>query len=147
MALKHNFQEALVQLNDDLEDYSGDKRKLVRILGLELFRRLVGRSPVDSGFYRSSHDLTLDAESTFVQSRAGLSEGGEREAATQANKAGRQLDRIKGDDVTRDIFLSNNAPYAGRLENGHSKQAPQGIYAVVADEFDSIAARAIRTIF
>ncbi|MFP4104818.1 MAG: HK97 gp10 family phage protein [Phycisphaerae bacterium] len=35
------------------------------------------------------------------------------------------------------IYVQNNLPYAEAIENGHSGQAPQGVYAVT---FDSIKA-------
>lgn len=33
------------------------------------------------------------------------------------------------------IYFTNNVPYAYRLEMGHSKQAPNGMVAVTAEEF------------
>jgi hypothetical protein len=42
------------------------------------------------------------------------------------------------------IFITNNLPYAIRLEEGWSKQAPQGMVKVSIAEFQSIADSAIR---
>jgi len=36
--------------------------------------------------------------------------------------------------VDDDIFVSNSLPYAEALENGHSRQAPQGIFRTVIPE-------------
>ena len=33
-----------------------------------------------------------------------------------------------------DIFISNSVPYAEALENGHSRQAPNGIFRTVIPE-------------
>ena len=36
--------------------------------------------------------------------------------------------------VSDDIFISNSLPYAESLENGHSRQAPQGVFRTVIPE-------------
>ena len=40
-------------------------------------------------------------------------------------------------------FIVNNLPYAERLENGHSSQAPAGMVGLTELEFPEIVARAI----
>ena len=36
--------------------------------------------------------------------------------------------------VADDIYISNSLPYAVALENGHSRQAPQGVFRTVLPE-------------
>ncbi len=36
------------------------------------------------------------------------------------------LAEIAGHTAGKEIFISNNVPYIGRLNNGHSAQAPSG---------------------
>jgi len=40
-------------------------------------------------------------------------------------------------------FLVNNVPYAQALEDGHSTQAPQGIYGLTALEFQQYVDSAV----
>jgi len=37
------------------------------------------------------------------------------------------------------IYLTNNLPYAQRLEEGYSQQAPAGMVALTIQEFQAIA--------
>lgn len=39
-------------------------------------------------------------------------------------------------------WIVNNVPYGGAIEDGHSRQAPQGVYGLTAVEFQSIVAEA-----
>lgn len=41
-------------------------------------------------------------------------------------------------------YIANNLPYAERLENGWSRQAPHGMVAITAMKFQSIVAEAAR---
>lgn len=60
MGIRHNFKQAYELVNRALgKDWDEKKVKVVRIVGLELFRRAILRSPVDTGFYRNSHALTI----------------------------------------------------------------------------------------
>ncbi len=43
------------------------------------------------------------------------------------------------------VLISNNMPYAKRIEDGYSQQAPSGMVKVTVNEFDSIVGRFIRT--
>lgn len=43
-------------------------------------------------------------------------------------------------------FLANNVPYAQRVEDGHSRQAPTGLVGVTAMEFPTIVARAVESV-
>lgn len=42
------------------------------------------------------------------------------------------------------VWMTNNVPYAMRLEYGHSSQAPQGMVRLVAAEFQQIVSRAVQ---
>lgn len=41
-------------------------------------------------------------------------------------------------------WLANNAPYAMRLEQGHSRQAPQGLVGLTVVKFQQIVADAVK---
>lgn len=127
-----NFS-AIAQVRAALDDFGAKKPVVIRAVALELFSRVVRRSPVDTGFYRASHDLTLGAPSSFVATPGG---------GPRTNLVPSILQGVPAQGPFPPIFISNNAPYARRLEFGHSRQAPVGVYRVTAAEFPAIVARA-----
>ena len=44
------------------------------------------------------------------------------------------------------VFISNNLPYAKRIEDGYSKQAPMGMVKVTVAEFLPIVQKALRSV-
>lgn len=44
------------------------------------------------------------------------------------------------------IFLTNNLPYAKRIEYGHSTQSPAGVVGLTVAEFSSIVGAAVREV-
>ncbi len=97
----------------------------VREVVLEIGRRLIIRSPVDTGRFRSNWFYQLDGYSsaTTDDTKADAVEG----IASMPVKAAGHVHTIV-----------NNLPYAWRLENGWSKQAPLGMVAITAVEFRGI---------
>ena len=86
----------------------------------EMLQQVVVRSPVDSGAYRNNHrvsvgsvDKSFDVNDTGSDS---LSKG------IRTIQSGGGLGKI--------VYISNSLPYAEKLENGYSQQAPQGIYSL-----------------
>lgn len=82
---------------------------------------VIKKTPVDTGFARGSWFATLDG------SKAGPKSG----AAT----IGSILSQAKAGQL---IFIGNNAEYIGALENGHSRQAPQGMVSTTIRDSDRI---------
>lgn len=109
-----------------------------RALGLEALRRLLQKTPVDTGHARGNWfvqpDRASDAQIEGRVEGVALIEG---EAV------------VEGWDITRtELHLTNNVPYIERLENGYSRQAPQGMAKLTVNELkpvsDRIAARVAR---
>jgi len=50
---------------------------------------------------------------------------------------------VPEDAAGKVYWLVNNTPYGRRLENGWSRQAPQGVYALTVLEFDAFVAAAV----
>lgn len=99
-------------------------------------------SPVDTGLYRAAHDLTINEPSSFQPSTTStVTDTGipPPAVAPRGETVPEQLDlaqsRLDGARSTftgsMSIFLTNNLQYAWALENGHSQQAPQGVYGIV----------------
>ena len=91
-----------------------------KIVG-EVLQQVVVRSPVMDGEFRASHKVTLDSpdnnyEKSFdVSGTITLSEG--LKIASTAKIGGL-------------VYIQSNSPYGDKLENGHSMQAPNGVYAL-----------------
>ncbi|HDI5456437.1 HK97 gp10 family phage protein [Acinetobacter baumannii] len=89
----------------------------VKHIVMDTVQSLVNLSPVDTGAYRASHIVSI-----------GSGDYGIREPETNAvQDAAIQAVKIKLGNL---VYIQNNQPYAERLENGWSGQAPQGIYGL-----------------
>lgn len=138
----------------DLKRFSDKTEKnasrFCRLFALDLHRRIVKRSPVETGRFKANNQIsmnTLPSESTTATDKNG--------AATVTAGVAEMGKFLLGDT----IFEYNNLAYAVKLEmggypnppkrgtwdkakqayviqtiNGYSKQAPQGVYRISAKE-------------
>lgn len=109
-------------------DKTHDRMDLtVRYVSLELFRRVVLRSPVDTGRFRANWQVEI----------GGLPQGtlelDDRTGAATVSRADAELAGVRAGDT---IYLVNNLPYGPALERGSSKQAPAGMVGISVEEFD-----------
>ena len=88
----------------------------VKKITMDTVQSLVNLSPVDTGAYRASHIVSIGSGDYGIR---GPETNAVQDAAIQAVKF--KLGSL--------IYIQNNQPYAERLENGWSDQAPQGIYS------------------
>ncbi|MDC5406334.1 HK97 gp10 family phage protein [Acinetobacter baumannii] len=89
----------------------------VKKITMDTVQSLVNLSPVDTGAYRASHIVSV-----------GVADYGVRGPETNAvQDAAIQAVNFKLGNL---VYIQNNQPYAERLENGWSDQAPQGIYSL-----------------
>lgn len=101
-------------------------------IGMEALRRVVLKSPVDTGRFRGNWLVAIGSPAGGTVARTDKS-GGEtiREGSSV----------ITGLSEAQAIYLTNNLPYASALENGHSKQAPGGMVAVTLAELEAFFGR------
>ena len=97
----------------------------VQKLAVEIDKRLVFRSPVDTGRFRAN----------WVVGNGSIN-GNTKESFTAANNS-IEINSIKVNGQI--IYITNSLPYANRLEYGYSKQAPQGMVRITAVEANQIA--------
>ena len=101
---------------------------------LDVLRRLVVRSPVDTGRFRGNWQTGVnDAPSGDIPSK-------DKGGSATINDGESSIASAKVGDS---IFIVNNLPYAIALENGHSGQAPHGMVAITIAEWPGILADAI----
>lgn len=91
-----------------------------RVTG-NMLRQVVTRSPVDTGAFRSNHRVGVG----HVNDKTDKNETDQNGALTQGLATIAQ-----GGGIGKVVYISNSLPYSLKLENGHSKQAPLGVYAL-----------------
>jgi len=101
-----------------VEDDLIDKRKEITATALQA---VISGSPVDEGAYKGNHRVTLDGVDLGYDLEKTDKVGSETEREGMAVIG--QIDTPYGESV-----VQNNIPYGEVLENGHSMNAPQGIY-------------------
>lgn len=118
--------------------------QVLRKLGLDAFYGILKRSPVDTGRYRGNHRISINTvderASVLTVSDAGPDDpptGQEQAYATQ------QILKAKFGDA---IIITNNLAYAVPLEDGHSGQAPNGVYSQTFEELVRNVGKAVQTI-
>ncbi|AVI85601.1 hypothetical protein BTW15_01235 [Pseudomonas syringae pv. tomato] len=99
----------------------GDMTKQMRIIAMALLGEIVSRSPVDTGRFRGNTTVTIGSP-VFSNSQT-LDPTG----STSISKGASVLGGLKPFSI---IYIQNNLPYAEKLENGHSKQAPSGVFGL-----------------
>jgi hypothetical protein len=95
--------------------------KQARIIAMALLSEVVLRSPVDTGRFRGNTTISIGAP-VFANTDTMDKNGASTISAGQTVLSG-----LKPYTV---IYLQNNLPYAEKLELGHSKQAPSGIFGL-----------------
>ena len=104
-----------------LQVVSESEEHIKKIIGVAI-QTVVTMSPVDEGAYRGNHRLSINSiDLAFDPTKMDLSG-----SVTIQDMMTKAVQVKLGDTV----YLQNNAPYAVRLENGWSQQAPSGVYAI-----------------
>lgn len=93
------FEQLAIAIQEDI-----DRR--YRAFWLTFYNNINLLSPVDTGRYRSSHIMSMGQPAT-----------GEHGVGFVSPPSGMPT-----------MSIATNLPYAERLENGHSSQAPTGVY-------------------
>ncbi|MCB9902409.1 MAG: HK97 gp10 family phage protein [Planctomycetes bacterium] len=118
----------------------------VRKIALDLFTRVIMRSPVDTGRFRANWQTTVGERATGT--REAFDKGpvlpGGIGAAVGSTAASEALQVVTRAPLGPDLWLANNLPYAVPLENGHSPQAPGGMVKLSMLEVPGIVASAAK---
>lgn len=120
--------------------------KATQKIALDALRSLVLKSPVGfpkswkrpapkgyvGGQFRGAWQLTVGSEGSGITGKTSPGKVGSRSAAAKAaREAVETLETLK---PYFPVFITNGLPYAERLENGWSKQAPLGMVALTVQE-------------
>lgn len=93
------------------------------------------RTPVDTGFAAASVLVSTSAMPSIDPNKTGA-EGGKYAPDVQEISLA-----IAGAEIGQTIFAGYTASYAGGLEYGHSKQAPNGMVRLAAQNWPAIVER------
>lgn len=117
----------------------GNLDLVARKIVFTAFSRVIMRTPVDTGAARGGWQCSSGVMGWFTR-KLGL------RGATGADPSGANAVAEAQDAVTnwhpltgRAITMSNNRPYIKPLEDGHSKQAPNGMIKITMAEIGGIA--------
>lgn len=123
----------VIQFNKEIRDFSRSIPQKALVLQkqivLEALRRLIEKTPVDTGRARGNWQVTIGrpAGGSLDQTDA---DGQETITAGLAVLAGLKDEQI--------VWTSNNVDYIEDLEHGHSRQAPHGMLAVTVQELRAL---------
>jgi len=130
-------QQSLFRFEADLNAFAKkidvDFGTVVKRVIIDLFNRIVVRTPVDTGRARASWGLQKDTSGEGV-----LPDGTHLSAAAATETAKKELRKLidmKGKEYAV-WWIFNNLPYAVPLEYGHSKQAPAGMVRISLAEVE-----------
>ena len=131
-----DFQKETKKLEEEQED---EAKKIV----ISAYSSIITLSPVDKSFFKANHFLSFNAK--FTQNL----DGGEPTKEDYRSETNQRLDEtlsdIKGANLRKikKIYIQNNLPYAEALENGHSTQAPTGMYKITEERVRKLLKRRI----
>lgn len=117
-----------LQLDAEWLAKQDDIAEAVSVIALDGLSQIVRRSPVDTGRFRGNWDVSIGSISTTFTQEVDPSG-----AATIAN--GQAI--LGTYEQLRPIYIQNNLPYAQRLENGWSGQAPQGMVGLTVNYLEA----------
>lgn len=129
------------QIRDDID-------LTIRTVLFKLSERLVERSPVGNpSLWQSGAPPGYVGGHFRAQWQHGFNNAPNRELST-TDASGiattTELNRsIFGSPVAGIHWIVNTAPYAQRLEDGHSTQAPRGIVSLTLIDFDDLLERSV----
>lgn len=142
------FSDFEIKFNAAIGATLDDIDKRIRAGSLELFTAIVMGTPVGDpdlwqnkapagyvgGTLRGNWQIGIDREPAGTIDTTD-EDGGSTVAAGNGQLAGFSLDR------NSDIYISNNLPYAERVEYGWSSQAPQGMVRINVRAFKEMMER------
>lgn len=120
-----------LQLNQEWAAKVDDLEEAVALIGLQAFRGIVQKSPVDTGRFRGNWNTSI-GEANFA-----TTETVDPSGAATISAAATTLGNYDATEGFPAINISNGLPYAVPLEDGHSGQAPGGMVALTITEIEA----------
>ncbi len=128
-----NFE---LQIAKFVEKAKGNVDLVVRRVSLDLFKRVIMKSPVDTGRFRANWQVAIESIP------GGTLDATDKHGAATIARIMPDVLKMKAGET---IYLVNNLSYARQLEYGWSKQAPAGMVRVTVQEYGAVVAGAVRS--
>lgn len=106
---------------------------VVRKVALDLFKRVIMKSPVRRGRFKGNWQVQIGSIPS------GTIEVDDKDGSATIAKVAAEVLNLKAGDT---IYLVNNLAYARKLEYGWSKQAPSGMVRISVQEYGAIVKQA-----
>lgn len=126
MSLDKDLPQAVLNLK-------GFAKKKVQGTLFALCSRIIKESPVDTGRFRGNWQASIGSP---LRNKLNTTDPS---GAGSINKMGNVVQSL---DMGQTFYMTNNLPYATRLEFGYSKQAPTGMLRVNVQRVRAALARA-----
>lgn len=114
-----NFE---LQFNKELLDTDEKIEDAISLIAMDSLRSIVKMSPVDTGRFRNNW---IVSKNRMNPAKVNTTDKTGSSSITRGTQTIETFEYKKD----RSIIIQNNLPYANRLENGSSKQAPEGMVA------------------
>ena len=115
----------------------GNLDLVVRKVALDLFSRIILKSPVRTGRFRGNWQVAIGSIPS------GVIDLTDKDGTATISKVQAEVLNLKAGDI---ISLINNVPYSVRLEFGYSKQAPSGVVRVTILEYNGVVQTAVNEV-
>lgn len=113
-----SFAKDLDKISLNLKGYA---EEMVRGTLFALSSRIIKESPVDTGRFRGNWQASVNTPNKGKLQRK------DKSGAASINEVSSIVMSL---DMGQTFYLTNNLPYARRLEYGYSKQAPSGMLRI-----------------
>lgn len=104
---------------------------VMRQVSMGLFRTIIKESPVDTGRFK------LNWQASGPTPASGIVDGVDKSGEIAI---GKMVNFVTTTSTWQELTLTNNLPYAQRLEYGWSKQAPAGVVRINVARFNTLLA-------
>lgn len=135
----YSIREFHGDVNKWIEQVENGLNDVIQIFGEKVHGALVDIAPVDTGRFKANMQITANKPPLYALNQ--YDRDGEKIKA-EGRRALYAL--LHGGGAIKSIYFSNMLIYANALEYGHSKQAPVGVFGIVAIRLRSYMAEAIR---
>lgn len=132
MATNDRFRKEFGRL---IAKQKANAEQVVRKSALQIASGIIQMSPVDTGRFRGNWNVEMG--------RIDVSTGGDFDKTGDAATAKAQA-KLGEWKVGETIYITNSLPYAQRLEEGYSQQAPIGMVKVTVAQFQSLVRAELR---
>jgi len=123
--------------------YEERAERVVKSSVLELSKRVVMESPVDTGRFRANWNVAIGSPDLTIEEVDFSGSDAEQKSADHAFD---QIERAvtNGEFVGNAAYITNNLPYGPALEYGHSQKSPDGMVRISVANWPAIVKGAVK---